>query len=176
MQHRQISQQQYLMQQQQQYQAQLMNHALLLADAASRIPAAQTGPSTAPVIPLLPHQMLSVPGAVQPEEKRPSTSSGSDFDLNTYLQDRKSSLILPTDDNVFLGKRDSIQNFFTTGMPSILEESLQSDIRCCKCQRGINSLIMIDCDKCHSWYHIRCVGIDSANIPLTWTCTECNYN
>lgn len=90
------------------------------------------------------------------------------------LQARKSSLILPADDAVYFGKRsDSIHAFLHSGLSSVLEESVQADIRCAKCSRGINSLIMVDCDQCHAWYHIRCVGLEAAHIPVTWRCAEC---
>ena len=88
---------------------------------------------------------------------------------------RDSAMLLPTNDpNTFLfGKRDSIQNFFSGPLPEMFEDGPRSQIHCTKCARGVDNLIMIDCDKCHSWYHIGCVGIDANQIPLAWCCPEC---
>lgn len=95
-------------------------------------------------------------------------------DLSVPRQQRKSSLIFPTgDSNVLFGQRDSLQQLFAGIMPSLLEDSNQFDIKCIKCAGGINNLIMIDCDRCHEWYHIRCVGINTTAIPSSWLCAEC---
>lgn len=88
---------------------------------------------------------------------------------------RKSSLIFPTgDQNLLFGQRDSLQALFAGIMPSLLEDTSQFDIKCQKCAGGINNLIMIDCDRCHGWYHIRCVGINTSTIPSSWICSECH--
>lgn len=94
---------------------------------------------------------------------------------NSIRLRRDSSLLLPTNDpNTFLfGRRDSLQNFFASTMPTILDEGPKTEFRCGKCQRGVENLVMIDCDRCHTWYHIQCVGIDSNHIPLQWRCSEC---
>lgn len=98
-------------------------------------------------------------------------------DLSAPRQQRKSSLIFPTgDSNVLFGQRDSLQQLFAGIMPSLLEDSNHFDIKCIKCAGGINNLIMIDCDRCHEWYHIRCVGINTAAIPSNWLCAECRVN
>lgn len=88
---------------------------------------------------------------------------------------RDSSMLLPTSDpKTFLfGKRNSSQNFFAGQLPSFFEDFLQTEINCTKCFHGVENLVMIDCDKCHSWYHIRCVGIKTTQIPLQWQCPEC---
>ncbi|PJF18396.1 hypothetical protein PSACC_01775 [Paramicrosporidium saccamoebae] len=88
---------------------------------------------------------------------------------------RDSAMLLPTKDpKTFLfGKRDSIQNLFTGSMPAIFHENAMADIQCSTCYRGVDNLIMIDCDGCHHWYHIRCVGIESHSIPLQWKCVKC---
>ena len=89
-------------------------------------------------------------------------------------QRRDSAMLLPTNDpNTFLfGKRDSLQNFFAGPLPSF-DETIKNEFCCTKCRRGVENLIMVDCDTCHSWYHIRCVGIDPNHIPLHWQCNEC---
>lgn len=82
---------------------------------------------------------------------------------------------MPTKDpNTFVfGKRDSIQNFFSGTIPSMFDDGRTREICCSKCQRGVDNLVMIDCDRCHGWYHVRCVGIDPVFIPLQWSCGEC---
>jgi hypothetical protein len=88
---------------------------------------------------------------------------------------RDSAMLLPTKDpNTFLfGKRDSVQNLFTGSMPSIFQENSMESIQCSHCCRGVDNLIMIDCDNCHQWYHIKCVRIESHSIPLKWKCLKC---
>lgn len=105
------------------------------------------------------------------------------FDPNQHLinprtgsiRRRDSAMLLPTNDpNTFLfGKRDSLQNFFAGSLPTIFDDTPRAEFHCTKCHRGVENLIMIDCDHCHSWYHIRCVGIDPNHIPLQWRCNEC---
>lgn len=93
------------------------------------------------------------------------------------LSRRDSALLLPTKDpNTFVfGKRDSIQNFFSGTLPTMFQDATSRDIFCSKCRRGVENLVMIDCDRCHSWYHVRCVGIDPVFIPLQWSCAECGH-
>ncbi len=90
---------------------------------------------------------------------------------------RDSALLLPTaDPNLFLyGHRDSMQNLFAAPLPFIMQQQDQkeADLKCAKCHCGINNLIMIDCDRCHIWYHIRCIGLDPERIPVHWTCSSC---
>jgi hypothetical protein len=142
-----------------------LNPALLLAEAASTLPSIERPPPPQRQIPKPPEPALI--------QKRDS-SSGDDF--LSLLQARKSSLILPAEDGIFFGKRsDSIHHFLTSGLSAVLEESVQVDIRCGKCARGIENLIMVDCESCHSWYHIRCLGMDANNIPVNWRCAECVF-
>ena len=132
------------------------NPAFLLAEAATSLPCIERPAGS----------------VKQPDLARSSSSSADDF--LALLQARKSSLILPAEDGVFFGKRgDSIHNFLHSGLSAILEESIQSDIRCGKCARGIQNLIMVDCERCHQWYHIRCVGLEATKIPVSWLCPEC---
>lgn len=92
-----------------------------------------------------------------------------------HITRRDSSLLLPTNDpNTFLfGKRDSMQNLFSGSIPFIFEDAHASEVNCRVCLRGVENLIMIDCDSCHNWFHIRCVGIESNVIPLQWKCSSC---
>ena len=32
---------------------------------------------------------------------------------------------------------------------------------------------MVDCDRCHSWYHASCIGITKDTVPETWYCDDC---
>lgn len=134
---------------------------------------------------LQPPQMLQPPQPQSPEKRKRTKSpladvmlspsaSLDDMEASAASRQRKSSLIFPTgDSNLLFGQRDSLQQLFAGIMPSLLEDTNQFDIRCVKCAGGINNLIMIDCDKCHEWYHIRCVGINTSAIPSSWLCPEC---
>lgn len=115
----------------------------------------------------------------------PSDRSGSlerrqgDIDALGYghADRRDSALLLPTaDPNLYLyGHRGSLNNLFAAPLNYILEQQEQPNdpISCHKCKHGIDNLIMIDCDNCHNWYHIRCIGMESENIPIKWICSEC---
>lgn len=99
------------------------------------------------------------------------------FDLG-HNGRRESSILFPTNDPLksILGKRNSSQHSFSEFFPKDFGElkTLGSKEICCpKCSRGIDNLIMIDCDICQAWYHTRCVGIESTQIPFQWTCPEC---
>lgn len=130
-------------------------------------------------------QMLQPPQQTSPEKRKRTKSPLADMMLSptasfdeltqsVATRQRKSSLIFPTgDSNLLFGQRDSLQQLFAGIMPSLLEDTNQFDIKCVKCAGGINNLIMIDCDKCHEWYHIRCVGINTSAIPSNWLCPEC---
>jgi len=133
-----------------------------------------------------PHQMPQVAPSQSPEKRKrtkspladmmlsPTMASMDTMETSAASRQRKSSLIFPTgDSNLLFGQRDSLQQLFAGVMPSLLEDTNQFDIRCVKCAGGINNLIMIDCDKCHEWYHIRCVGINTSTIPSNWLCQEC---
>lgn len=96
---------------------------------------------------------------------------------------RDSALLLPTaDPNLFLyGHRDSMNNLFAAPLPYIMEqqkrpedsEPANATITCKNCSSGIDNLIMIDCDQCHAWFHIKCIGLDSERIPIRWVCEDC---
>ena len=32
---------------------------------------------------------------------------------------------------------------------------------------------MIECDKCGSWFHFKCMGLRKNALPDTWFCTNC---
>lgn len=88
---------------------------------------------------------------------------------------KDSALLLPTPDpgTFMFGQRDSMHQFFSVPLPNILEPGHPAYVSCGKCSRGVESLIMIDCDCCHRWYHIRCMDIDPTSIPVRWRCPEC---
>ncbi|CAG8555148.1 11569_t:CDS:2, partial [Scutellospora calospora] len=48
----------------------------------------------------------------------------------------------------------------------------------CFCRRPDNFKTMIECDKCHEWYHCECFGMsdDEANSLDTWTCSMCHFD
>lgn len=128
--------------------------------------------------------LFSVPEGGAPEEEEPEAPEAShpqpSEEAQQVLRSRKrrdSALLLPTaDPNLFLyGHRDSMQNLFAAPLPFIMQqqEQTETDLRCAKCAHGINNLIMIDCDRCHTWFHIRCIGLDPERIPVHWTCANC---
>lgn len=112
-----------------------------------------------------------------------SSSSGDDNNASiTPSASRKSSLIYAdsTTGQLLLGPRSSISQLFSGILPSLVipdspsdQTLMQEKVRCGKCTGSINGQIMIDCDRCGTWYHIRCVGIDAKAIPTHWSCGEC---
>lgn len=117
------------------------------------------------------------PGPSYPNMARPSL-------LTTAIQDSfsfparpraDSGLLLPTEDpsTFYFGHRDAMQSLTAVPLPMIMDEQSAAYVRCDKCTRGVGGLVMIDCDRCRKWVHIRCVGIDATSIPVKWTCSEC---
>ncbi|CAN0448881.1 unnamed protein product, partial [Hapterophycus canaliculatus] len=33
--------------------------------------------------------------------------------------------------------------------------------------------MMLDCDRCHRWFHGPCVGIPSEEVCVCWFCVDC---
>lgn len=94
--------------------------------------------------------------------------------LRNFRERRVSSLLMPMEsDTVMIQKRDSLSALFSGLLPDFIDSSVINsgdEIKCHKCQRGMCNMIMIDCDRCHKWYHIKCAGIDSDAIPTSWNC------
>ena len=103
-------------------------------------------------------------------------SSDDDIFLKNFRQRRESSLLLPiqSSDAVVVQKRDSLSSLFSGLLPDVVEESaLVGDVKCAHCVKGVDSMIMVDCDRCHKWYHLVCAGVDASAIPTFWTCKTC---
>ena len=47
------------------------------------------------------------------------------------------------------------------------------EVNRCFCGRGNLNTFMVDCDRCHSWFHGGCVGIAKDTIPDVWFCDDC---
>jgi hypothetical protein len=94
--------------------------------------------------------------------------------LKNFHERRGSSLLMPLEDEtVMIQKRESLSALFSGLLPEFIDSSVINsgdEIKCHKCQKGMCSMIMIDCDRCHKWYHIKCAEIDSDAIPTNWTC------
>jgi len=54
-----------------------------------------------------------------------------------------------------------------------LEEKPEQEVNRCFCGRGNLDTFMVDCDRCHSWYHGSCVGITKDTVPESWFCDDC---
>jgi len=52
--------------------------------------------------------------------------------------------------------------------------SNSKEINRCFCGRtALVDTFMLDCDRCHGWFHGSCVGIPKDNLPGVWICDEC---
>lgn len=103
-------------------------------------------------------------------------SSDDENFMKTFRQRRESSLLLPiqSSDSVIIQKRDSFSSLFSGLLPDVVEESaLVGEVKCVKCSKGLENMIMVDCDRCRKWYHLVCAGVDATSIPTFWTCKSC---
>ena len=57
--------------------------------------------------------------------------------------------------------------------PSEEQEEPEQEVNRCFCGRGNLDTFMVDCDRCHSWYHGSCVGISKDTVPDCWFCDDC---
>lgn len=48
----------------------------------------------------------------------------------------------------------------------------KEEVNRCFCGRDLDTF-MLDCDRCHSWFHGSCVGITKDAVPETWVCDDC---
>jgi len=55
--------------------------------------------------------------------------------------------------------------------PSELEP--EEEVNRCFCGRGNLDAFMVDCDRCHSWFHGSCIGITKDTVPDAWFCDDC---
>ena len=49
----------------------------------------------------------------------------------------------------------------------------KEEVNRCFCGRGNLDTFMVDCDRCHFWYHGSCVTITKDNVPDQWFCDDC---
>lgn len=55
----------------------------------------------------------------------------------------------------------------------IVEGEEVTDCICHRPADGGVPLPMLDCDRCHRWFHCECVGVDQFNTPNAWFCDQC---
>ncbi|KAL6062556.1 Nipped-B-like protein A (Fragment), variant 2 [Balamuthia mandrillaris] len=62
-------------------------------------------------------------------------------------------------------------------LPQPVEETKKGDSMVeddsCICERRRSDNFMLDCDKCHKWFHGSCVGVSPHQVPDTWYCDSC---
>lgn len=50
----------------------------------------------------------------------------------------------------------------------------EKEVNRCFCERiNLVDTYMLDCDRCHGWFHASCVGIARDEVPSYWVCDEC---
>jgi hypothetical protein len=79
-----------------------------------------------------------------------------------------------------MGKRNSLPSSVLPVLPPLGFESLhqlddvkEEEVSCLVCNRGQLGSVMLDCDRCHNWFHAHCVDIDAQAIPDSWLCSSC---
>jgi cohesin loading factor subunit SCC2 len=63
-----------------------------------------------------------------------------------------------------------------TGLDSVCKDpsNSESEKNRCFCGReAYNDTDMLDCDRCHHWFHMSCVGVAKDNLPDSYICDEC---
>lgn len=63
--------------------------------------------------------------------------------------------------------------FTLTDKMDSIDLNLKEEVNRCFCGRGNLDTFMVDCDRCHCWYHGSCIGITKDNVPDEWICDEC---
>jgi len=57
---------------------------------------------------------------------------------------------------------------------SIAEQSSAHNKNSCFCGRvNLVQSFMLDCDRCHKWFHGSCVDVRKDNLPNLWICDDC---
>jgi hypothetical protein len=49
----------------------------------------------------------------------------------------------------------------------------REEVNRCFCGRDNLDTFMVDCDRCHSWFHGSCIGITKDTVPELWFCDDC---
>jgi hypothetical protein len=60
-------------------------------------------------------------------------------------------------------------NFLT---PEEVDGDREEDTSCICGRSHITNTFMLDCDRCHKWFHGSCVKVRKDEIPDTWVCDE----
>lgn len=54
-----------------------------------------------------------------------------------------------------------------------IDHEPKEEVNRCFCGRGHLDTFMVDCDRCHCWFHGSCIGITKDAVPDEWICDEC---
>ncbi|KAF2194867.1 hypothetical protein K469DRAFT_546977 [Zopfia rhizophila CBS 207.26] len=57
--------------------------------------------------------------------------------------------------------------------PSTDRSSLSSDSTRCVCNSADDGQPMVQCESCNKWLHMRCVGLNTQNLPPVYVCVFC---
>ena len=57
--------------------------------------------------------------------------------------------------------------------PSTDRSSLSSESTRCVCNSSDDGRPMVQCESCHNWLHMTCVGLNSQNLPPVYVCVFC---
>mmetsp|Transcript_19722 Transcript_19722/g.43011 ORF Transcript_19722/g.43011 Transcript_19722/m.43011 type:complete len:2026 (+) Transcript_19722:197-6274(+) len=49
----------------------------------------------------------------------------------------------------------------------------KNDVKCFCGRSNLTDVFMVDCDRCHGWFHGSCVNITKENAPSSWKCDDC---
>merc|ERR1719401_377213 len=68
--------------------------------------------------------------------------------------------------------RENPLKLFDCTSPGNQSSEPEKEVNRCFCGRNVNTF-MVDCDRCHSWFHGSCIGITKDTVPDVWFCDDC---
>ena len=60
-----------------------------------------------------------------------------------------------------------------TMSPGSQSSEPEEEVNRCFCGQGKLDRFMLDCDRCHGWYHGSCIGVTKDSVPDSWICDDC---
>lgn len=90
--------------------------------------------------------------------------------IGTICSDTAAKISLARENPLVFAKEIDIDALNQGADPS----SDSKEVNRCSCGRTtLVDTFMLDCDRCHNWFHGSCVGIAKDKLPDVWICDEC---
>jgi cohesin loading factor subunit SCC2 len=90
--------------------------------------------------------------------------------VGTICSDTAAKISLARENPLVFAKEVDIEALNEGADPS----TDSKEVNRCSCGRTtLVDTFMLDCDRCHNWFHGSCVGIAKDKLPDVWICDEC---